>query len=102
MIKDIATVSIDMSTCDFDADHRIFAKSVEFVNDTNTLICEFESANYEYENTNPSSTISNTSDKFYQAPYLANTEILKDDFTSLYFLLIAGIRYFVKSLMKLS
>ena len=47
----IKTVSIDMSTCDFDADHRIFAKPVEFVNDTNTLICEFESANYDYEKT---------------------------------------------------
>ena len=41
---------------------------------------------YEFENTNPSSTISNTLDKTYQAPYLANTEILKEDFTSLYFL----------------
>lgn len=51
MIKDIATISIDMSTCDFDSDHRIFAKPIEFVNDTNTLLCEFESANYDYENT---------------------------------------------------
>ena len=51
MIKDIATVSIDMSTCEFDADHRIFAKPIEFVNDTNTLLCEFESANYDYKNT---------------------------------------------------
>lgn len=51
MIKDIATVSIDMSTCDFDSDCRIFAKPIEFVNDTNTLLCEFESANYDYKNT---------------------------------------------------
>lgn len=51
MIKDIAAISIDMSTCDFDSDHRIFAKPIEFVNDTNTLLCEFESANYDYENT---------------------------------------------------
>ena len=51
MIKDIATISIDMSTNDFDADHRIFAKPIEFVNDTNTLLCEFESANYDYKNT---------------------------------------------------
>lgn len=51
MIKDIKTISIDMSTCDFDADHRIFAKPIEFVNDTNILLCEFESANYDYENT---------------------------------------------------
>ena len=51
MIKDIATVSIDMSTCDFDSDHRIFAKPIEFINDSNTLLCEFESANYDYKNT---------------------------------------------------
>lgn len=51
MIKDIATISIDMSTNDFDADHRIFAKPIEFVNDTNTLLCEFESVNYDYKNT---------------------------------------------------
>lgn len=50
MIKDIAIISIDMSTCDFDADHRIFARPIEFVDDTNTLLCEFESANYDYEN----------------------------------------------------
>lgn len=51
MIKDIAIISIDMSTCDFDADHRIFARPMEFVDDINTLLCEFESANYDYENT---------------------------------------------------
>ena len=51
MIKDIAIVSIDMSTCDFDSDHRIFARPIEVVGDTNTLLCEFESANYDYENT---------------------------------------------------
>ena len=51
MIKDIATISIDMSTCDFDSDHRIFARPIEVVGDTNTLLCEFESANYDYENT---------------------------------------------------
>lgn len=51
MIKDIATVSIDMSTNDFDVGNRIFAKPIEFVTSTNTLICEFESANYDYENT---------------------------------------------------
>ena len=50
-MKDIATVSIDMSTNDFDADHRIFAKPIEFVNDAKTLLCEFESANYDYKNT---------------------------------------------------
>jgi hypothetical protein len=50
-MKDIATISIDMSTCDFDSDHRIFAKPIEFVDDTKTLLCEFESANYDYENT---------------------------------------------------
>lgn len=49
-MKDIATVSIDMSTNDFDADHRIFAKPIEFVNDMKTLLCEFESANYDYKN----------------------------------------------------
>lgn len=51
MIKDIAEVSIDMSTCDFDSDHRIFAKPIEFVDDIKTLLCEFESANYDYKNT---------------------------------------------------
>ena len=50
-MKDITTISIDMSTCDFDSDHRIFAKPIEFVNDTKTLLCEFESANYDHENT---------------------------------------------------
>lgn len=49
-MKDITTISIDMSTCDFDSDHRIFAKPIEFVDDTKTLLCEFESANYDYEN----------------------------------------------------
>lgn len=51
MIKDIAEISIDMSTCDFDSDHRIFAKPIEFVDSAKILLCEFESANYDYTNT---------------------------------------------------
>lgn len=51
MIKDIETISIDMSTCDFDSSQRIFAKPIEFVDDMKTLLCEFESANYDYKNT---------------------------------------------------
>ena len=45
----IKTVSIDMSTCDEDFGNRIFGKVIEQEGDN--LICEFESANYDYENT---------------------------------------------------
>ena len=45
----IKTVSIDMSTCDEDFGNRIFGKVIEQEGDN--LICEFESANYNYENT---------------------------------------------------
>ena len=45
----IKTVSIDMSTCDEDFGNRIFGKVIEQEGDN--LICEFDSANYDYENT---------------------------------------------------
>ena len=45
----IKTVSIDMSTCDEDFGNRIFGKVIEQEGDN--LICECESANYDYENT---------------------------------------------------
>ena len=47
-IKEIKEVSIDMSTCDIDAGNRIFANVIEVQEDT--LLCEFDHANYNYNN----------------------------------------------------
>lgn len=44
----IKTVSIDMSTNDSNTFNHIYAKVIETQGDT--LLCEFESANYDYEN----------------------------------------------------
>lgn len=43
----IKTVSIDMSTCDEDFGNRIFGKVIE--QEGNNLICEFDSANYDFK-----------------------------------------------------
>lgn len=47
MNKEIKTVSIDMSTCDEDAENRIFGKVIDKEGDN--IICEFESANYDFK-----------------------------------------------------
>lgn len=41
------TVSVDMSTCDEDAENRIFGKVIDQEGDN--IICEFESANYDFK-----------------------------------------------------
>ena len=46
----IKTVSIDMSTCDEDFGNRIFGKVIEQEGDN--LICEFDSANYDFKQEN--------------------------------------------------
>lgn len=46
----IKTVSIDMSTCDEDFENRIFGKVIEQEGDN--LICEFDSANYDFKQEN--------------------------------------------------
>lgn len=51
--------------------------------DNNVLVVK---AYYKYENINPNSHIANTLDKTYQAPYLINTEVLKEDFKYIYVL----------------
>lgn len=46
----IKTVSIDMSTCDEDSENRIFGKVIDQEGDN--LICEFDSANYDFKQEN--------------------------------------------------
>lgn len=46
----IKTVSIDMSTCDEDFENRIFGKVIDQEGDN--LICEFDSANYDFKQEN--------------------------------------------------
>lgn len=46
----IKTVSIDMSTCDEDFENRIFGRVIEQEGDN--LICEFDSANYDFKQEN--------------------------------------------------